>query len=110
MQGTRNYSDGLWDIPVHLSTMQLDSYIKLIQHGVVHNIRQVQYSEDSFDGKGPPKKRSVFNIFYKFSRLVDVNICDLLINRHLKRRCKNIYESESTTKNECYSVQRYNEE
>ena len=60
LTGYRNYSDGLWDIPIHKTKMQDNNYNKPNPHPAMYSTRQPHFTiKDTSTGKVSPPRVSI---------------------------------------------------
>ena len=85
LQGKRNLTDGLWDIPIHKSTINKENYLEPQCHGFPYatpknnNVKQNIRTE-----KQKTEKKDFFRVFDGLNKLIDVNECEHLCNKQLK--------------------------
>ena len=64
--------------------MQSNNHIKPIQHGVLCKKDKVNAIRIASPVETIPKRRDFFNVLYKLSKLIDVSVCDQLVDTQLK--------------------------
>ena len=111
LQGDRNLTDGLWDIPIHKYDIDENNYKKPDQHGLSYlqtesckyklnmcnlatksckyklnmcNTKKNLCIYNTTTNKQKKENEPFFRVFSGLNKLIDVNECDFLCNQQLK--------------------------
>ena len=85
VEGNRNITDGLWDIPISKNHIQENNYEEPRHHGLSYDLPKTNAIIQSSTTEQPKEDdRNFFRIFYGLNKLIDVNECELLCNKQQK--------------------------
>ena len=86
LRGSRNYLNGLWDIPIQKSKLQSDNYNSPSIHSFNYEMSKSAKEQRNYNiqTKQTKKDNSYFRLFDGLNQLINVNECDYLCNNQQK--------------------------
>ena len=93
LQGTRNLSDGLWDIPIHKKHITSDNYPPPNIHPGIYSAKPPPVQKGTISSKNIPKTQEVLrppNYLRKLDHLIQDNIDYIDIDKQLKQDNKTV--------------------
>ena len=85
VEGKRNITDGLYDIPIYKNLIHKNNYVEPQHHGLSYKLPKTNSIVQSTPTEQPKEdNRKLFRIFYGLNKPIDVNECDLLCNKQQK--------------------------
>ena len=86
LRGSRNYLDGLWDIPIQKSKLQSDNYNSPSLHGFNYESCKSTKIQQNYNIQRTQMKKdnTYFRLFNGLNQLIDVNECDYLCTNQQK--------------------------
>ena len=86
LQGTQNYTNGLWDILIKKSAIQITNYVELMTHATLYIIKDESNEvKITTMKKETLKKGCFFNVFCGLNNSIDVNVCDHFVDKQLNK-------------------------
>ena len=90
LEGFRNKTDGLWDIPVAKKYIQTNNYVPTSSHAAMYSASVCNLSQPIVPQKSKtkPSQNNYLRVFDAFNDLIDLNETNILVDKQLNQDTK----------------------